>query len=277
MFLRRCLSALILITILIFCTWEAKGKLVIVTFLLVHGLVGLGLMEYYDMMKAKGINVFRRYGTAVGLLFSASIFIAGYFGRLSDDFESLILFFLISSLFLLQGYRKDNASPLVIIAVTLAGILYVAWLFSFYYRIVFYPGVDGRWFVFLVFLVTKSSDIMAYLVGSTVGRHPLAPKISPKKTIEGAVGGLVGAMLAAWLGKIWLVPDVAMPGIFFLGAVMGLVGMAGDLAESLLKRDAQVKDSGNFIPGMGGVLDIFDSLLFTGPVMYFYMRFFVTI
>jgi len=275
MLLRRLLSATFLIALLISCAWLAKGKWFFITFIGSHLMVGYGLMEYFSMMKAKGLQVMSRYGTGAGLLLSASLFFSASCGKGDAQWDLLFLFILITVIFFSQGYRKDNGSPLVVSAVTLAGVMYVAWLFSFFYKILYFPGVDGRWFIFFAFLVTKSSDIMAYFVGSLLGRHPLAPQISPKKSIEGAVGGLAGAIGAAYLGKVLFFPETELPGLFVLGAVMGLVGIAGDLVESMLKRDATVKDSGRFIPGMGGVLDVLDSLLFTAPVMYFYMKFFL--
>jgi phosphatidate cytidylyltransferase len=118
-------------------------------------------------------------------------------------------------------------------------------------------------------LITKLGDIGAYLVGSRWGKKPLVPHISPKKTIEGSLGGLAFNILGALISKSFLPFDY--PQLLVAAVCLGVLGQLGDLSESLLKRDCQVKDSGNIFPGMGGALDQIDSLLFTAPVFYFYL------
>jgi phosphatidate cytidylyltransferase len=120
-----------------------------------------------------------------------------------------------------------------------------------------------------VLLITKLGDIGAYLVGSRFGKTPLIPRISPKKTIEGAIGGLIFSILGAFISRPFL--GFSYLHLIVLGIVFGIVGQLGDLSESLIKRDCQVKDSGKILPGMGGILDEIDSLLFTAPTFYFYM------
>ena len=118
-------------------------------------------------------------------------------------------------------------------------------------------------------LITKLGDIGAYLIGSSFGKHPLIPRISPKKTIEGAFGGLLFSVLGALASRIFLGFDYLH--LILIGLGLGILGQLGDLSESLLKRDCGIKDSGSIFPGMGGVLDEIDSLLFAGPVFYFYL------
>ena len=138
-------------------------------------------------------------------------------------------------------------------------------------------GVLAAWI-----LVVKMGDTGAYTVGRLIGRHKMAPLISPGKTIEGAGGALLFSCFAAWATFRWLVPLVAPesiePGPWWgwlaFGLLVGTAGMVGDLAESLLKRDAGVKDSGTIIPGHGGVLDRLDSILFAAPITYYYVLFF---
>ena len=122
-------------------------------------------------------------------------------------------------------------------------------------------------------LITKSADIGAYLVGSKWGKRSLIARISPSKTIEGTIGGLLFGILAAMASKVFL-PDLfifSYPRLILTGAFFGLLGQLGDLSESLIKRDCQAKDSGSIFPGMGGILDLIDSLLFTTPAFYFYI------
>jgi phosphatidate cytidylyltransferase len=137
------------------------------------------------------------------------------------------------------------------------------------------PDRLGLVAVVATILVVKAADTGAYFVGRAVGRHRLAPRLSPGKTVEGAIGGIVSALIAAGLvyGGIlpWLCPESPRGtlGWFLLfGGSLALAGMAGDLAESLLKRDAQCKDSSPWLPGLGGILDIVDSLLGAAPVSY---------
>jgi phosphatidate cytidylyltransferase len=118
-------------------------------------------------------------------------------------------------------------------------------------------------------VIVKLGDIGAYLVGSRWGRRPLLPHISPKKTVEGSLGGLFFSALGALITKPFL--PFGYEQLFLTAIGLGLLGQLGDLSESLLKRDCQIKDSGRFFPGMGGVLDQIDSLLFTAPVFYFYL------
>jgi phosphatidate cytidylyltransferase len=142
-----------------------------------------------------------------------------------------------------------------------------------------YPGVlagtlwllraGGAGVVFFLFLATWACDTTAYFTGRAFGRTPLAPTLSPKKTREGAVAGLVAAAIAGWLAAGWLGPQRSSGEGLAVGAILGVVGQAGDLFESLLKRSAGVKDSSTLIPGHGGVLDRFDSVLANAPVLLF--------
>jgi phosphatidate cytidylyltransferase len=130
---------------------------------------------------------------------------------------------------------------------------------------------DGEWLIFFVVLVTWAGDTGAYYTGMSLGRHKLAPAISPNKTIEGLAGGLALAVLAAFVAREWFLPSLTSGDCLATGLLLTAAGVAGDLAESALKRGAGVKDSGALLPGHGGVLDRLDSLLFTAPVFYYYV------
>jgi phosphatidate cytidylyltransferase len=156
------------------------------------------------------------------------------------------------------------------IAVTVTGIFYVALLFGFQPAI--HAGFRGKQWLLFLYLVIWASDTGAYYVGTAFGRHRLYEKISPKKSIEGLLGGTAAAMVAALLCSFWVVRVLGAVEAVVLGAVLALVGTAGDLAESLIKRSAGVKDSGSIMPGHGGILDRMDSLMFAAPVLYFYLR-----
>jgi len=174
----------------------------------------------------------------------------------------------------LQFIRKDNSHAIVGISTTMFGVLYVSWFFSFLIKIrSLLPGDSGVKLLAFILLVTKAGDIGAILIGSWIGKHPLLPRVSPNKTIEGVLGGIFFSACIALTFKSFL-PEglnfsylhVALMGAFFCG-----LGQIGDLSESLMKRDCQVKDSGRFLPGMGGVLDMIDSTLFSAPAFYLYM------
>ncbi len=131
------------------------------------------------------------------------------------------------------------------------------------------PG--GEWLIVFIALVTWAGDIGAYYAGTLLGRHPLAPSISPKKSWEGLAGGLALSLLVALLAQLWLVPQLTVADALILGLLMTGTGLIGDLCESSIKRSVGVKDSGGILPGHGGMLDRLDSLLFTAPTFYYYV------
>jgi phosphatidate cytidylyltransferase len=130
---------------------------------------------------------------------------------------------------------------------------------------------DGEFLIFGLFLVTWAADTGAYYAGTSLGRHKLAPAISPNKTVEGFAGGLAAAILSAFLAQAWFLPSLTGADCVALGFLLTIAGLLGDLAESAMKRGAGVKDSGSLIPGHGGILDRLDSLLFTAPAFYYYV------
>jgi phosphatidate cytidylyltransferase len=132
---------------------------------------------------------------------------------------------------------------------------------------------NGSDLVFLLFFVVWSSDVAAYYVGHALGRRPLAPRVSPKKTVEGAIGGLLGALGAAFVARAWFIRSLRPLDCVVLGLMLAAVGILGDLVESMFKRGAGAKDSAHLVPGHGGLLDRVDSLLFSAPVLYYYYLF----
>ena len=170
--------------------------------------------------------------------------------------------------------KNDNKDAIVGISTTLFGVLYVSLFFSFLLKIkLLIPGMAGEHLAGFLIFVTKMGDIGALVVGIRYGKHPLVPKISPNKTVEGSLGSFVFSISAAVLAQNLLPSSISfsLGQVVMIGALLGGLGQLGDLSESMLKRDCKVKDSGTMLPGLGGVLDTIDSLLFTAPVFYFYM------
>lgn len=233
--------------------------------------IGLGLGEFFALVRRKGIVIEQWIGFGVGMVIPLSIFL-GFEPTRGWELFLMVLTFL--ALVLLQLRRDDSSQTLVGVSTALFGIFYVSWCFSFLIKLRFMqgPGLPGgEWLVAALILITKSGDVGAYVVGSMIGRHALIRRISPSKTWEGAVGGLLFSMAAAAVLKPVFV-NVPWERLLFLGLLLGVLGQLGDLSESMIKRDCQVKDSGRLLPGMGGVLDVLDSLLFTSPICYFYVR-----
>lgn len=230
-----------------------------------------GLYEFFYMIKKKGVPIYSYVGIFIGVLIPLSIY---YSFELTKNWELLFIVLAFLLIFLLQLGRNDNSNATMGISVTSFGILYVSWFFSFLIKIRFLlPGDEGVKLLAFIVLVTKVGDIGALLVGSRFGKHPLFPRISPNKTVEGALGSFFFSIVAAVLCRSWLPEQPPFPVIqvALMGAFFGCMGQLGDIYESLIKRDCQVKDSGRLLPGMGGVLDVIDSLLFTAPAFYLYM------
>lgn len=232
--------------------------------LCVMALIIGGLYEFFNLIEKKGIYIYKYFGMCIGVLIPLSI-IFGF--ELTKGWELFFIVLALLSLFVLQFSRHDNSQAIAGISTTLFGILYVSWFFSFLIKIRYLPYGEG--YLAAVILITKSSDIGAYLIGSRFGKHRLIPWISPNKSIEGSIGGVAFSVCAAMGSKPFL--GFTYPHLAILGLALGILAELGDLSESLIKRDCKVKDSGALIPGMGGVLDLIDSLLFTAPVFYFYM------
>jgi phosphatidate cytidylyltransferase len=248
----------------------------------VFGLIAL--WEFYRMLDHRGLPNFKITAMICGAVMLAGSFY--YFAKMgparSYDFEVAVLVFFLLTVFARQMFaRLRHDEPLQTMAYTLFGLLYVLWLFNFMTKIVYLTprsssgAVTGQFYCLYLIAVTKFSDMGAYLVGSAMGRNLMIPHISAKKTWEGFFGALAFSLLAS------LMLFKLMPGHLgalnwthatVLGLLLGFAAVIGDLAESIIKRSTGVKDSGNFLPGIGGALDLVDSLLFTAPLLFFYLR-----
>ncbi|MFC1809424.1 phosphatidate cytidylyltransferase [Candidatus Omnitrophota bacterium] len=253
--IRRLCSSAIILSLVYYVIFYARFY---VFLLALEVFILVALYEFFTMVEKKGIFINKK----LGLLFGGSLPLFFYFPG-----ESIIIGATILSLFLINFEKKESPSSLINVAVTLLGILYVAWFFSFLAKIRCLTG-GPTWVCFLI-LITKTGDAAAYFIGSKFGRLKLIKHISPNKTVEGAIAGLVVTILMA-LGSKLMLPEISFMQLGILGLCLGVLAQLGDLAESLIKRDVGVKDSGN-IPGLGGVLDILDSILFTAPFLFYYL------
>lgn len=237
--------------------------------LIIAGFVAAGLFEFFKMIEKKNVFVYKYFGTVVGGLIPIVIYMSETFPDLKNLEPILILVGCLFA-FVLQFIRRDETHDhLISMALTLFAILYVGWFFSFFVKIKLLA--NGANLVAFLVLITKGADIGAYVIGSRFGKNELIPRISPNKTKEGTIGGiLVSLVLALALGG--KLTGFSFTHLFALALILSILGQIGDLAESLIKRDCQTKDSGNSVGGIGGVLDLVDSLLFTAPVFYFYIK-----
>lgn len=224
--------------------------------------IGLSLYELFVLFNNKGININKPLGISLGMAMSP----VAYFGVQDSFFIVLVLV----ALFLFQLTRKSNSEAVYNVSATFFGVIYVGWLFSFLVKLRLLEGGIGV--VSYLLLVTKSGDIGAYIIGRNFGKHKLIPRLSPNKTVEGFIGAVVISLLIAVICYPLLSFTFYAPHFILLGIVLGLLSQLGDLIESLIKRDCKVKDAGRLVPGLGGMLDIIDSLLFTAPVFYFYVK-----
>lgn len=231
------------------------------------------LWEYYVLSENKGFEPLKKLGTAFGIVY---IFL--HFAYSNTSLVAPFLFTMLAVSFCAH-FPSHNRS-IGNLAVTLFGLIYITLALGFLLDINFIKIATGEtcaWIIYLL-VTTKITDTAAYCAGKLWGNHLLAPVLSPKKTKEGAIAGLAGALISSLLFfAVWHHFDVAIARDFswmeagLLGLSIGIISQVGDLAESLLKRDAQVKDSSS-LPGFGGMLDVVDSLIFTTPLLYFWLK-----
>ena len=284
-FARRLASSVVLLGI-VFYGLLAGGALSVA---LVGGLIMLlnivGLLEFYGMVGANGLPRFKWLGLAGGIALVSVLFL--HLSGLAKapvgaaELELGILAILLLVLLVRRVFAHPAPPAFAMVGHTMLGVLCVSWLLGFMLKIFFYAApqgasFDGGYCLLFFILATKCSDIGAYSLGSLIGRHKMIPKVSPTKTWEGFAGAILlstaAAMVmahywgAARLGGMTLAHAAALGLVLAVGAVLG------DLVESVFKRDSGVKDSGSFFPGIGGILDLLDSLLFNAPLMFLYLR-----
>ena len=236
-------------------------------FLLVLVLVvEIGLGEFFNISRLTGAEGFPSVAYLAGGLLCLS-----QLPQLSQQtFTTPAVLMLALLTIMTLGFigKLDLMRFLSATAATMLGILYVAFTMSWMVVLRFAEPQAGRELVFFLLLVIWSGDIFAYFIGRAIGRRPFFHHISPKKTLEGAIAGLAGSVLTGCAYTHWFWPTQSLKTVILLSGVVAVAGQAGDLAESALKRGANLKDSGHLLPGHGGLLDRIDSLLFGAPVLW---------
>jgi phosphatidate cytidylyltransferase len=249
-----------MIPVMLGVLWYAPSWLLL---LLVEAILIVACVEYAGLVQQSGVPVPRAVATLAAALACAAVAWPGVPANLI-----LIAVFLAASVAVLVAFPPAAHVPATA-AATLFPVLYLGLPLG---MAVVIRDAWGREVLLLGLLVVWVSDTAQFYTGTLLGRHRLAPRISPKKSIEGAVGGFIaGVAMMVTLGRLWL-PAIGVPLLAAIGAGLVVLGIAGDLFESLLKRSANVKDSSELIPGHGGVLDRIDALLFVVPGFYLVLK-----
>jgi phosphatidate cytidylyltransferase len=259
----RILTALLLFPPVIYLIGWSPPWLFLIALLLV---VELALFEFFLICRHAGFRplpVVAFVGSAAMCAAQA----AGVFTPLNPTLAMLILLILLTMAFGLRS-PLDLKQYLGAVSATVLGIIYVGLGLSFLIPLRYSNPIEGRRLLFLLFLVIWAGDICAFFVGRTLGHRLLWPRISPKKTVEGGIGGLVGSLLVGSAYAYWFWQTASLKTVILLVALIAVAGQVGDLAESAMKRGADLKDSGTILPGHGGFLDRIDSLLFGTPALW---------
>jgi len=266
---RRIVVAIIGGPIVLLCAYFGSWPFVV----LISFILLFSLKEFYDLCERKGSAPNR----ILGYLFALFILWDFYASNGNNLTIILPVFIIIVSI---AELWRNKESAIYNLSTTLWGVGYLAILLSFFVAIRQLPLVvglsysDGGYLVLLFILVFWFGDTMAYFVGSTIGKHKLAIRISPNKTIEGAVAGFLSMILLSIVAQALFLQFLSLIDALVIGVICGTVGQMSDLVESLFKRDAGVKDTSKILAGHGGVFDRFDVLFLISPLIYFYLRYF---
>jgi phosphatidate cytidylyltransferase len=238
---------------------------------LILGIIGIMAYEFFYLLREKNLQPYLKAGVIASVVLG---FIMYYSSALFTYFliTLLIMFVTVGEL-----RRKDKGKSIIYMSSTTFGVIYTGWLGGHmllvrqFSETNLYSGI----LIYLPFLMIWMADTGAFFLGSLFGRHKIIPQISPSKSYEGLVGGMLFSFLSG-LGfmKLWA-PFLSVIDILFLSLIAVIAGLCGDLVESAMKRDANIKDISSFLPGHGGVLDRFDSILFALPLFYYYFVFFL--
>lgn len=269
----RVLVALFGIPIIVFLV--LKGGWALVGLVLIVNL--LSQYEFYKLAELKKMLPLK----ILGLIATIFLTLAVYQYGTDQPWMIVTLVMLIFYAILLIELFRNNGSATFNISATAWGIFYPGFFFSFHILLRELPhalnlpyALGGKWILFMLVTIWIC-DTAAYFVGSTLGKHKLYQRVSPHKTVEGAIAGFVFAVLTAYFFHLIYIKDLSLTHCLVIGAIIGVMSQIGDLVESIFKRDAGVKDTSGILPGHGGFLDRFDAPLFVAPLIYFYLKFIV--
>jgi phosphatidate cytidylyltransferase len=260
---QRLLTAAVALPILLYSVWSSQPYLF---FAIAAVAILSATHEFFHIAERAGAPPFRWAGYAA----AAALVAVAALGR-PELGAPVLAVATVATMVLTLARVEDKTRVLVSAGATAIGLLYVALLGSYIVaiRALPEPGIAGK-LLTLFLAIIMMSDTGAYFAGRALGRHKLAPRVSPAKTVEGSIGGLVASIGAAVASKYIFFPELPIPDAVVLGAVIGVLGQVGDLCESLLKRGSDVKDAASILPGHGGFLDRLDSMLLNAPVFYYY-------
>lgn len=277
--LQRIISALVLAPVVILIVWFGDWWINLLVLLAVV----IGIQEMVRIFAAGGLHPRLPLAVGLGLAFVAAVILQQRFYGV--NLIGFVLIVGMIGLLIAEIVRTERTGALDAWAVNLASAVYVGYGLAHFImlRNLEHPALNqnplsnlgleaGAAWIYATFAVTWAADTGAYFAGRAFGKHKMSPVLSPKKTWEGLIGGAITTFLAAWGIAVLLGLPLNLLGIIGLGLIGVVGGTFGDLAESLLKRQAGVKDSGNLIPGHGGLLDRIDSLLFTAPLVYYFVK-----
>lgn len=262
-FLKRTLTAGGFVAVLLGCTYYSQLSFSILFFIITI----LGVWEFYTLLEKGGNKLQKIWGTITGAIvfISNAIVCMGYF-----DYRILVINIpFIFIIFIIELYSKA-VHPFRNIAFTILGIIYVAVPFSLLNYLVMYSGHYSYELLFGFFFILWCNDSGAYLSGSAFGKRKLFPRVSPGKSWEGSIGGAIASYIVVFIISKWYT-SINIIDWVIIAAILIVIGTLGDLVESLLKRSINVKDSGTLLPGHGGILDRFDSLLMATPFVFTYL------
>jgi len=264
----RIIVGILFIPTIILLAWLGNVSL----FFFVSLLVLTGLWEYYRISSTKDISPNMIIGMVAGVVLCLDAWLG------MGNRAMLILTILILLTTSVEIFRNRAHSAILNTATTVFGVIYVGWLSCHLISIRSIPSsfenltdMDGVYMLLLAFIIPWFCDTAAYFSGKVLGRHKLIPKISAGKTFEGAIGGIIGTVIGLLALRSSFFSFLSPLHCIIMGVIGSIIAQIGDIAESLLKRDADVKDSSQLIPGHGGVLDRFDSVLFAAPFVYYYL------
>jgi phosphatidate cytidylyltransferase len=267
----RVISAVIGIILILFVIHY--GFLPFLFFLMIVNVIGL--LEFYKLTEYMGHRPFKLFGIIMSVVLLFLFFINNAEVTFTNDntiFTSMFFAVLVTVPFFFILARKSIDKGIIDFSLTVFGVLYLSWTLGHFIALRSMAPY-GSHYVLFVFVVTWSVDIAGYFIGIRYGKHKIVPIVSPKKTIEGSIAGFVCAIITAVIYKLILIKTMPIKDALVLGALIGIFAQIGDFSESIIKRNANQKDSGNLIPGHGGMLDRCDSFILVVPIVYYYLRF----